>query len=189
MAQAKNSLTTRELVLCAQFAALIAVGAFIKIPIPVVPFTLQFLFTTLAGLVLGARLGAISVAAYIGIGLLGIPVFAQGGGLAYIFQPTFGYLIGFCLGTYVTGWIVQRSDEPSFIKMLAASLAGLVMVYFVGMLYYYFIANYYLNSPIGVWSLILYGFILAVPGDLIICFVSPLLAKRLLPVIKRSVVR
>lgn len=189
MEQAKNRLTTKEMILCAQFAALIAVGAFIKIPIPVVPFTLQFLFTTLAGLVLGARLGIISVSAYIGIGLLGIPVFAQGGGIGYILQPTFGYLIGFCIGTYVTGLIVQKSNEPSFIKMLAASFAGLAIVYLVGMVYYYLIANYFLNSPIGVWSLILYGFILAVPGDIIICFVSPLLAKRLLPVIKRSVFR
>lgn len=187
MGQAKNKLTTKELVMCAQFAALIAVGAFIKIPVPVVPFTLQFLFTTLAGLVLGARLGLISVSAYLGIGLLGIPVFAQGGGIGYILQPTFGYLMGFCFGTFVTGWIAQGSDEPSFIRMLVASMAGLVMVYLVGMVYYYFIANYYLNSPIGVWSLFLYGFILAVPGDLIICFASPLLAKRLLPVIKRSV--
>ena len=44
---------TKDLVLCAMFVALIAVGAFIKIPVPVVPFTLQFLFTMLAGLLLG----------------------------------------------------------------------------------------------------------------------------------------
>ena len=54
---------TRELVLCALFTALTAVGAFIKIPVPVVPFTLQFLFTLLAGLLLGGRLGAIRVGA------------------------------------------------------------------------------------------------------------------------------
>jgi biotin transport system substrate-specific component len=55
---------TKDMVLCALFTVLIALGAFIKIPIPVVPFTLQFLFTLLAGLLLGSRLGAISVASF-----------------------------------------------------------------------------------------------------------------------------
>ena len=52
---------TKDLVLCAMFVALIAVGAFIKIPVPVVPFTLQFLFTMLAGLLLAARSDYIEV--------------------------------------------------------------------------------------------------------------------------------
>ena len=59
-----NKLSTKSLILCSLFAALIAVGAFIKIPIPVVPFTLQVLFTTLAGRLLGPKLGAISVGIY-----------------------------------------------------------------------------------------------------------------------------
>ena len=56
---------TKDLVLCAMFVALIAVGAFIKIPVPVVPFTLQFLFTMLAGLLLGPVNGALAVVVYI----------------------------------------------------------------------------------------------------------------------------
>ena len=65
---------------CSLFTALIAVGAFIKIPIPVVPFTLQFLFTTLAGLLLGSKMGAVSVIAYMVLGLVGLPIFSEGGG-------------------------------------------------------------------------------------------------------------
>ena len=89
---------TRELVLCALFTALTAVGAFIKIPVPVVPFTLQFLFTMLAGLLLGGRLGAISVGAYAVLGLLGLPIFTEGGGFWYLLKPSFGYILGFIVG-------------------------------------------------------------------------------------------
>ena len=78
---------TRDMILCAMFVALIAVGAFIKVPVPVVPFTLQYLFTMLAGLLLGAKKGALTVGVYILLGLFGLPIFAQGGGIGYIFQP------------------------------------------------------------------------------------------------------
>ena len=90
---------TRSLVYCALFTALIAVGAFIKIPIPVVPFTLQYLFTMLAGILLGSRLGSLSVLAYMILGLIGLPIFSEGGGIGYVFKPSFGYIIGFC-GTH-----------------------------------------------------------------------------------------
>lgn len=69
---------TKDLVLCAMFVALIAVGAFIKVPVPVVPFTLQFLFTMLAGLLLGPVNGALAVVVYIVLGLVGLPIFTQG---------------------------------------------------------------------------------------------------------------
>ncbi len=94
----ENHEKIRKTVLCSLFAALIAVGAFIKIPVPLVPFTLQFLFTTLAGLLLGSKLGFTAVMSYIAVGLAGIPVFASGGGISYVFQPSFGYLIGFAIG-------------------------------------------------------------------------------------------
>ena len=71
---------TKNLMYCSLFTALIAVGAFIKIPIPVVPFTLQFLFTTLAGLLLDSKMGAVSVIAYMVLGLVGLPIFSEGGG-------------------------------------------------------------------------------------------------------------
>ena len=80
---------TRNLTFSAMFVSLIAIGAFIRIPVPVVPFTLQFLFTMLAGLLLGGKLGAMSVCIYVAMGLLGLPVFAEGGGLGYVLKPSF----------------------------------------------------------------------------------------------------
>ena len=93
---------TKGVIYCGLFTALIAVGAFIKIPIPVVPFTLQYLFTMLAGLLLGSRLGTVSVLSYMLLGLAGLPIFSEGGGLWYVFKPSFGYIIGFAVGTFVT---------------------------------------------------------------------------------------
>lgn len=172
---------TQKLILCALFTALIAGGAFIRIPIPIVPFTLQFLFTTLAGILLGGKLGCASVTIYILMGLFGLPVFAQGGGLAYILKPSFGYIIGFAVAAYVTGTISNKVSNPSYKRLLSASFTGLFIVYSFGMAYYYLISYFYLGNPIGLWSLFLYCFILAVPGDIVLCIIGSHLGKRLLP--------
>ncbi len=174
---------TKKMVLCAMFVALIAVGAFIKIPIPVVPFTLQFLFTMLAGLLLGGKWGAVSVGVYIILGLMGLPIFAQGGGIGYVFQPSFGYIIGFAVGAWVTGWMANHSEKPGYQRLLAANFTGLAIVYFFGMAYYYLISRFYLGNPIGLWPLFLYCFILAVPGDIALCIVGAFLGKRLIPLV------
>ena len=167
----------QSLVLCSIFAALITVGAFIKIPVPVVPFTLQFLFTSMAGLLLGARLGAISVMIYVLMGLLGVPVFANGGGLSYILQPSFGYLPGFALGAYVTGKLA--ADVHDYKRLVMANFAGLLIVYAVGMIYCWLINALYIGKAISFWTLFVYCFVLAVPGDIVLCFVGAALVTKL----------
>ena len=82
---------TRDIVLTALFAALTAIGAFIRIPTPWSSFTLEIFFVCMAGILLGAKLGALSQAIYIALGLIGLPNFTSGGGPGYEFQPTFGY--------------------------------------------------------------------------------------------------
>lgn len=168
------------------FVALVAAGAFIKIPVPVVPFTLQYLFTMLAGLLLGPKKGALAVCIYIVLGLAGLPIFAQGGGPGYIFQPSFGYIIGFAVGAYVTGTIAHKAGRPGYPRLLAADFAGLAIVYLFGMVYYYLISNFYTGTPIGLWPLFLYCFILAVPGDILLCIIGAVLGKRLIPLIKEG---
>lgn len=177
---------TKDLVMCSLFIALIVVGAFIKIPIPVVPFTLQLLFTMMAGLLLGGKLGVLSVCIYIFMGLLGLPVFAEGGGLAYVLKPSFGYIIGFAVGSYVTGVIANKVVNPSYKRLFAANFIGLGIVYLFGMVYYYLMSNFYLGTPIGLWPLFLYCFILAVPGDIVICILGAFLGKRMIPIMRNS---
>ncbi len=179
-------LHTKSMILCGMFTALTAIGAFIRIPVPIIPFTLQFLFTTLAGLLLGGKLGSISVILYTALGLMGLPVFAEGGGLAYILKPSFGYIIGFCAGAFITGIIANKSPSPSYKRLITANLTGLIIVYFFGMAYYWLISNFYLGTGIGLWPLFLYCFILAVPGDVALCILAAILAKRLFPVLSKN---
>lgn len=180
---------TKGVIYCGLFTALIAVGAFIKIPIPVVPFTLQYLFTMLAGLLLGSRLGTLSVLSYMLLGLAGLPIFSEGGGIWYVFKPSFGYIIGFAVGTFVTGWIAEQMEKKTITRYLIANLAGLFCVYAIGMIYYYIICNFVIDTPIAVEPLFLYCFVLAVPGDIALSILGAVVAKRVRPVLAYEVVR
>lgn len=181
----KQLIQTKDLILCALFTTLTAVGAFIKIPIPVCPFTLQFLFTMMAGLLLGSKRGAISVGVYVLLGLLGLPIFTEGGGFWYIIKPSFGYLIGFIVATFVTGYMAEHLKRWSIGGILTANFVGMAIVYVMGMAYYYVICNYVINTPIAVGPLFLYCFVLAAPGDVCLCILSAFLAKRLKPALRK----
>ncbi len=94
-------------------------------------FTLQPLFVLLAGLTLGARLGALSVVAYLILGLMA-PVFHSGtSGLGVLLGPTGGYLLGFVLGAMVAGW-VGRARDASTARLVVGGIAGLIPIYVLG---------------------------------------------------------
>ena len=168
----------REVILCGLFIALITVGTFVRIPVGTDVYTLQFLFTLLAGLMLGARLGALAIGTYVLMGLVGIPVFASGGGPAYVLQPTFGYLVGFILQGWVTGALV-RHGVPTFRRALAACAAGMVVLYALGIPYFYFISNYIIDAPIGFWVAVWYCGVLQVLPDFLLCVAAAYVGIRL----------
>ncbi len=177
---------TYKMILVALFAALIAVGAFIRIPVPLVPFTMQTFFIVLAGMLLGKKLGAASALVYLAIGLVGIPVFTQGGGVGYVLKPSFGYLIGFVVGAYITGAVARKAENPSFGRLLSAALLGLLAVYVIGTAYFYFLSNYYLGNQVSVWTAVLYCFLVFVPGDLAKSAVAALISRRMIPVLRKN---
>ena len=167
---------TRNMVLAALFAALTAIGAFLQIPTGTVPITLQFLFTALAGLLLGWKWGAISQLLYVGIGLLGLPVFTQGGGIGYVLQPSFGFLLGLirALTTRRTGYLT----------VLAAVLVGDLILYAVGVPYMYLILHVYMQSA-KTFPTLLAAMLVYVPGDTLKIVVVTALA----PVLRRTLAK
>lgn len=130
--------TLRLTVYAALFAALMAAGAFLIIPIGPVPVVLQNLFVLLAGLILGPRGGLAAVAVYLLAGALGLPVFAGGsGGLARFLGPTGGYLVGYLPAVAVVGLISRRArpavGRQVVIWDLLAMLAGMLLIYSCGL--------------------------------------------------------
>jgi biotin transport system substrate-specific component len=179
-------LKTRDMILVALFAALTAIGAFIRIPIPYVPFTLQYFFCAFSGILLGSKLGAMSQALYVAIGLSGVPVFTNGGGLSYIFQPTFGYLIGFIVGAYVIGKLTEKIKNTNFIKSYISILSGMFFVYLFGLIHLYIIFNFYLLKPKSISWVFFYGCLTVIGGDLVLSAFIAMLSSKILPILRRS---
>ena len=115
--------TLRSLILAALLGALTAIGAWLQIPVGITSITLQFLFTAFAGVLLGWKWGAVSQLLYVAIGLLGLPVFTQGGGIGYVLQPSFGFLLGLIPAAAVIGALTAR--RTGYLTVLAAVLVGL----------------------------------------------------------------
>jgi len=146
--QDEKPIPIAEMVFASLFAALIAVGAYISVPIPgsPVPIVLQNLFVLLAGLTLGWRWSAAAVGLYLFVGLLGLPVFSGGsGGIAHFLGPTGGYLVGFLVAAPLTGLIANgnrrdplhdngtvRGTRRSLLRDIVAVVAGTAAVYAVG---------------------------------------------------------
>lgn len=174
-----------NMVLCALFAALIAVGAFIRIPFGLVPATLQTFFVALAGLMLGKKYGALSAAVYALIGLAGVPVFTGGGGLGYVLTPGFGYILGFILGAFAAGYIAEKG-KPTFVRFLLASLACLGAVYSVGALYYLAISVWYLGKEVVASEWITGCVLVFLPGDAVFAAAGAFIAVRVRKILKKE---
>lgn len=180
-------MNTKGMILAALFAALTAVGAFIRIPIGPVPITMQALFTILAGVMLGARIGAMSQLIYVLLGLIGLPIFSDGtGGLNHVISPSFGYLIGFVISAYVMGKIVENSEKITFIKIFATCILGIIIIYLIGIPYLYVILKNVLVQKITLQYVIKIGFLFFIPGDLLKAVIASLLAVKIIPILRRQ---
>lgn len=163
----------------ALFVALMTASAYIQIPFPLVPLTFQTVVAVLCGLFLGAKKGVISMAVYCFAGVLGLPVFAAGGGFAYVLKPSFGYILGFILSAGVAGLTVNKTYSAK--RCLIAAVAGMFFDYLIGAPYCIICAH--LLGVKDLVNLLLVGNLVYIPKDLILCVLSAMLAKTVAPVV------
>ncbi|NJP39682.1 biotin transporter BioY [Oscillospiraceae bacterium HV4-5-C5C] len=183
----------RRLILAALFAALTAIGAYIKIPLGPAPLTLQTLFTLLAGLILGPWGGALSQLLYMALGLIGLPVFTSGGGLAAVLTPSFGFVIGFVLAPLVMGGLNRlwpagaapagqvSARRRTYLRLLTLSLAGTLVIYLLGVPYMYLILRQVNGVSLTFLQALKSGCLIFLPGDLLKCLLAAYTGQKLQP--------
>lgn len=176
---------TKNIILVALFAALTAVGAFIKIPIGPAPISLQFFFTALAGILLGPYLGALSQLIYVVLGLIGLPIFTSGGGPSYIFTPSFGYLLGFIAAPLIIGKIFYAVPKASFLRSFTACFLGVLALYVIGVPYMFMILRCVMHTNMSFAQTLVVGFLVFLPGDIVKCIIASLLGIRIAPAIRK----
>ena len=115
------------------FSALVGLTAQVELPLWPVPLTLQTLGVLFTGAVLGGRRGALTLLLYLAEGAVGLPVFAGGAsGVAYMWGPTGGYLVGFVLAAGVVGWLAGRGWDRQPIRTALAMVIGNLVIYALG---------------------------------------------------------
>ena len=128
----RQSVNTRLLVLCALFVAVIAVCAWITVPIGAVPVTLQVMGVLLCAALLPPSAAVLTLTAYALLGLIGAPVFSgMSGGAARLFGVTGGYILGFIPCAWVTSALISRWGR-GLGRQIAAMVLGTAVCYLFG---------------------------------------------------------
>jgi biotin transport system substrate-specific component len=176
---------TKDLVLTALFSSLMAAGAYVRIPFPYVPLTFQPFFCALSGIILGSRLAVLSQLVYIIAGLSGIPVFASGGGITYIYNPSFGFLTGFVLAAFIIGKLSEKIMEYNIKNIMLVLIPGLIAINLMGIPYFYLITNIYLKQPLTFYhiSAIFLPYIIK---DFVLYIIISIVSIRVIPILKNN---
>ncbi len=127
----KNTLVKASILAVIGSLLLIASGKY-QIPFWPVPITLQTLFVILIPLVYGLKISLVSVFLYFFYGLIGLPVFSNGGGPLYFIGPTAGYLYGFFLATILIGYFKDKNYIKNNLNLIATIILAEIIIFFLG---------------------------------------------------------
>lgn len=170
-----------DLTLCAMFAALMAIGANVTSFLVVggVNITLTTFFCVLAGLILGSRLGALSMLVYALVGFVGAPVFAFfTGGPSIFIKPTFGFILSYILVAYVVGKMVERNNSKT--SIFVAAFVGMIINYVFGTNWMYAAYMLWAAAPEGFTYKMAWAWMMVpLPKDIILTIFAAVLAPRL----------
>ncbi|GAA0442110.1 MAG: biotin transporter BioY [Bacillota bacterium] len=123
----QQSRRLRIILNCAIFAALTAILAQVEIPLPLIPISGQTLAVGITATILGSRQGALAMICYALLGACGLPVFAGfTQGIQVLAGPTGGYIFGFILAAYITGWVLEKTKFNLAYAVLANTIGMLI---------------------------------------------------------------
>ncbi|PGD12072.1 biotin transporter BioY [Bacillus toyonensis] len=180
-----------DLALAAMFVALMAIGANIVswapfLQIAGVPLSMQPFFAILAGLLLGSRLGALSMTVYMLVGVAGAPIFANfKAGFGALLDPTGGFIIAFIIVAYVSGKIVEQKERPTFSTFAIASFTGIILTYIIGTTYMYGAVNFFMGGNMSykaAWMIMMWFAV----KDIAFTIIGAIIAPRIYYAVRRS---
>ncbi len=178
-----SKLKVKDLVMMSVCLAIIIVCSKISFQIGPIPLTLQTFSVFIVALILGSFKSAIVFFTYIVLGLIGLPVFSSGGGFAYIYMPSFGFIIGFFFAAIVVG---AASKSNKFYLKYILGVVGLLIINIIGVLYMYLIINVYKGAGKDLLYIIEIGVAPFIIKDFFTVILSCIIYSRLKKIIYRE---
>ncbi len=154
---------------------LLTISSKVQVPFWPVPMTMQTFVIFLIGMTYGVRLSFATVALYLFQGAAGLPVFASGGGLAYLMGPTAGYLYGMLFASVAISYLANLGFSKTYFKAILSLAIGSIIIFLFGIIY--------LGSIIGYQKAIAAGLLPFIPSEIF----KIALAVSLIPTIQKII--
>ena len=173
---------TRELTLSALMIATLIICSQLSIPIGLVPVTLQTFAVLIVGMTLTVKNSLFVTIGYLVLGLIGLPVFANGsGGIQAVLSPSFGFAIGFIPAAALIAYYLAKNNTLHLRHYLMIGFLATLVIYLIVLSYMNFILTVIIGNHLSLNQLLMAGMIPFIPGDLLKIMLSSAVAIRLRP--------